>query len=118
MHRLLLLVAALLASGCADSAPAAPTKVYAAALSVSQPQLGPCSDGQCAYSAVVTNAGPDCATRVSVAVTMLSSGYVMAVGQTAGTMRPGQVVTVSGRDWPSNGVSPQVSVKGDPIACP
>lgn len=116
--RTLLVLTALSAVACGSS-PVAPAKVYRADLSVSQPIVGGCADVRCQYSAVVTNAGPDCATRVSVAVVLSEGpGFVLAVGETAGTMRPGQVVTVRGNDWPSNGFNPRVTVAGDPIACP
>lgn len=117
--RRLMIVAALVSAACGAS-PSAPTKVYTASLSITQPIIGPCADVRCQYSAVVTNAGPDCATRVSVAYTVSEPpfGAVLAVGVSAGTMRPGQAAQVAGNDWPLNGSSVRGSVSGDPIACP
>lgn len=117
--RRLTIVVALVSAACSSS-PAAPTKTYAASLSITQPVIGPCADVRCQYSASVTNAGPDCATRVSVAYTASEPpfGVVLAMGISAGTLRPGQTAQVSGNDWPLNGSSIRGFVSGDPMACP
>lgn len=122
--RSLLVAVALVTIGCGDS-PTAPERVYTANLALANgPTLGVCAGPSCAFTVAVINNGPDCAQRVAVSIllnTPPSPGRLngTAVGVSAqGIVRAGQVVTLSGSDWPANGSSPTVTVTGAGAACP
>lgn len=121
--RYLLVVVAFSTVACGSS-PVAPARTYTANLALANgPTLGQCSDQHCSYAVSVVNNGPDCAERVAVAISLTipqTGGRLnaSAVGVSApGIVRAGQVVALSGADWPANGSAPRVSVTGAGAAC-
>lgn len=121
MRTLVVLTAALLTTACTGSS-AAPSRTYQAALTATAPIVGVCQDVRCTFSATITNNGPDCATGVGLALSVTEAPLFPLLGVGAayvGVLRPNQVVTVNGTDWPRNGVLvTAATASGQPIACP
>lgn len=116
-----IVLVSLFAVGC-GSASTEPTRTYRANLTASLPIVGPCVDVRCTYTAVVTNTGPDCASPVSVAMSLTEPPQFPLLGVGAsfsGVLRPNQSVTLSGSDWPVNGrLLDPPAASGHAIACP
>ncbi len=127
MTRYALAFVALLAAGC-GAPPSSPSPVYRAVLTASAPIVGACVDVLCAYTAVITNAGPDCAQSPAVALLVVrlpplvgvAADQAVAVGvSTTGVLKPNQSVTVAGHDWPVNGaLVGSARAAGVAMACP
>lgn len=122
--RYMLVVVALFTVACGDSS-TAPERTFSANVALAGgPTIGQCAGDRCAYTVSVINNGPDCAARVSVSMLVpvpepAGRFPSLAVGIAApGVIRAGQVVALSGNDWPANGGTPSVSVTGAGAACP
>lgn len=118
-----IVVAAFLASACGDS-PAGPSRTFTANLALANgPTLTACGDIRCTYTVSVINNGPDCATGVGVGILLRvpeppGRFNALAIGVSApGLVRSGQVVTLTGNDWPTTADLPNVTVSGAGAAC-